>query len=299
MGRTSQPDEQSLQTSLRQWGGEIVLPETPDLRASVSARLRAAATTSPRKDRFRSKAAMLVRPRVLAVGLPAFMVIAAVLLFLLVSSLNQRPSLDAGTILLRAAHAPAVPGQVTHLLYQVTVTGRGREITRPVNVWSGSVAGSFTAVDVQRVPTISAQRFVEHGVIVSRTWVSSKRTFPWSVAGVLAHTPIAAQDGRLVAATVLRMTRLQRWVARRESDRRVRGTAALVLSVAGPGVQPECLTLAFDARTYTLLEASAAGYSEKLISRQVLAKADTPELIATYLKAKQAQNPPSAGSATY
>jgi hypothetical protein len=271
----------------------MTFPETPDIRASVGARLRgsvreenAARAPGPRLG-FRP-----LRVWAAGLGIAGAAIVVAVTLI----SRSGSASLSAEQVLSIASQSPATPGQVTHLVYQVTVDRHGHLVTGDVNVWSGSVGSSFTSVVVDREPALSAERFVRHGASVRRVWVSSGSSLRDSVAGSLATTPFSSGDGRLVAATVLREVAGEHWTASHGGEIRIGPRRAIIISLARPGSPGGQLTMWFDSKTYVLVAYAGNGYSAHLISRDVLADTAAPQLIATYLRANQAVTPPPPSS---
>lgn len=224
---------------------------------------------------------------------------AAILLVVLLNSRQSNGGLaSADDVLFRAAHAHPQPGQVVHLVYSVHVALASASEVRPVNVWDRYANGLYTTIDIQRRSPLAAERFVERNGTVQRSWLTHGGIRPARLS-VLSKSLIAGQDGRLVAWSVIDLQRSHPSAVHFQGLTTLSGRRVYVLRVAAGHARGGPFTIAFDARTFDLVQVVAPGLRDRLVSTTALSTSTAPNLVVTYLKSAKPSSSSSIGAATY
>jgi hypothetical protein len=261
-------------------------PPTPNLAVSVRAALVREAPNT-RNNRWWLGA---------AAGVAAAAVLVAIGVFVLTPR-GSNHAVSANSILLHAAHTRPANGQVIHLVYRLKVEAAGSSIDTPMNVWDSYANGVYTTVDVHRNPVITAVRFVESNGNVRHSWSTHMKALGGKLRS-LGRSPLAGQDGRLIAWRVLALKGSNERV-HLDGVRMVAGRQAYVLRVHAAQSEGGPFTLAYDTHTYDLLSASAPGFQDRLASKQALKTSVTPQLILGYLKSPKKIAPTVASVGAY
>jgi hypothetical protein len=229
------------------------------------------------------------------------MAVAAAAAIFLAVLLNSRQSngglVSADDVLFRAAHAHPQPGQVVHLVYSVHLAVASSSEVRPVNVWDRYANGLYTTVDIQRRSPLAAARFVERNGMVRRSWLTHGGIRPARL-GALSKSLIAGQDGRLIAWSVIDLKRSHPSAVQFQGLTTRAGRPVYVLRVAAGHARGGPFTIAFDARTFDLVQVVAPGLRDRLVSTTALSTSTAPNLVVAYMKSAK-PTPASSGGLEY